>query len=118
MLLINIFFFLSIYISKVLKKTINNPFLFRYCRTGGKPLFLYEESEPSKCTNCQGKLLFELQILPSLITYLNLICGDDHLGSGHLEFGTALIYTCENNCWNEGDTYKFEHVIVQEEKLF
>ncbi|XP_060877777.1 programmed cell death protein 2-like [Metopolophium dirhodum] len=92
--------------------------ILRYCRTGGKPLFLYEESEPNECTNCQGKLLFELQILPSLITYLKLICGDDHLGSGHLEFGTALIYTCENNCWNEGDTYKYECVIVQEEKLF
>jgi len=104
--------------SIVLEKTITEQFLFRYCRTGGKPLFLYEESEPNECTNCKGKLLFELQILPSLITYLKLICGDDHLGSGHLEFGTALIYTCENNCWNEGDTYKYECVIVQEEKLF
>jgi len=99
-------------------KKLTEQFLFRYCRTEGKPLFLYEESEPNECTNCKGKLLFELQILPSLITYLKLICGDDHLGSGHLEFGTALIYTCENNCWNEGDTYKHECVIVQEEKLF
>ncbi|KAF0729231.1 programmed cell death protein 2-like [Aphis craccivora] len=92
--------------------------ILRYCRTEGKPLFLYEDSEPNKCTNCQGKLLFELQILPSLITYLKLICGEEHHGSGHLEFGTALIYTCENNCWNEGDAYKYECVMVQEEKLF
>lgn len=92
--------------------------LFRYCRNGGKPLFLYEDMEPNKCINCQGKLLFELQILPSLIPYLKIKCGDDHHGSGYLEFGTALIYTCENSCWTEGDSYKYECVVVQEEKLF
>lgn len=90
----------------------------RYCRNEGKPLFLYEENEPNRCDNCQGKLLFELQILPSLITYLKLKSGEDHHGSGFLEFGTALIYTCENSCWSEGDTFKYENVIVQEEKLF
>jgi len=63
-------------------------------------------------------MLFELQILSPLISYLKLKCGKDYHGSGHLEFGTALIYTCENNCWNEGDTYKYECVIVQEEKPF
>lgn len=92
--------------------------MFRYCRKAGKPLFLYEENEPIKCSNCQGKLLFELQILSSLITYLKLKYGEDHHGSGHLEFGTALLYTCENSCWNEGDTFKNECVITQEEKLF
>lgn len=97
---------------------VNKHFSFRYCRSGGKPLFLYEENEPSTCTNCCGKVVFELQILSSLITYLKLKCGEDYHSSGHLEFGTALIYTCENNCWNEGDTYKYERVMVQEEKLF
>lgn len=90
----------------------------RYCRNEGKPLFLYEEDEPNKCNNCQGKLLFELQILPSLITYLKLMCGENDHGSGHLEFGTALIYSCENSCWTDEDAFKYEHVVVQEEKLF
>lgn len=79
---------------------------------------MYEENEPNRCTHCQGKLLFELQILPSLISYLKLICGEDHHGTGHLEFGSTFIYTCENSCWVEGDTYKYECIIVQEEKLF
>lgn len=91
---------------------------FRYCRNGGKPLFLFEENEPNNCCHCQGKLTFELQILPSLITYLKLKCGENNYGSGHLEFGTAIIYTCENNCWLDGDSYKNECVIVQEEKIF
>jgi len=95
-----------------------NLFVNSYCRNEGKPLLLYEENEPNKCRNCQGKMLFELQILPSLITYLKLICGENHHGSGHLEFGTALIYTCENNCWIEGDIFKYECVIIQEEKVF
>lgn len=78
---------------------------------------MYEDNEPGKCSSCKGKLIFELQILPSLITYLKLMYGEDHHGSGHLEFGTAIIYTCENSCWNEGDTYKYEYVMVQEEQL-
>lgn len=81
-------------------------------------MFLYEENEPKQCSSCQGKLLFELQVLPSLITYLNLMCGEDHHGNGHLEFGTALIYTCQNSCWVEGDTFKYECIVTQEEKLF
>ncbi|XP_025416088.1 programmed cell death protein 2-like isoform X2 [Sipha flava] len=92
--------------------------ILRYCRYKGKPLFLYEEDEPNKCKHCQGKLVFELQILPSLITYLKLICGKDHHGSGHLEFGTALVYTCENSCWIGEDTFKYECILVQEEKVF
>lgn len=91
---------------------------FRYYRNGGKPLFLYEENVPYNCSNCHGKLTFELQILPSLISYLKLKCEENHYGSGHLEFGTAIIYTCENSCWIDGDTYKYECVIVQEEKIF
>lgn len=93
-------------------------FLFRYCRNQGKPLFLYEDNEPIKCCNCQGKLSFELQVLPSLISYLKLKSRKDHYGSGHLEFGTALIYTCEKDCWTKEDTFKYEHVLIQEEKLF
>lgn len=107
----NFLMFINIY------KLLMN-FLCRYCRNYGKPLFLYEENEPNQCSNCQSKLLFELQILPSLITYLKLMSGGDYHGNGHLEFGTALIYTCENNCWTEGDTYKYEHIIVQEERMF
>ncbi|XP_050533273.1 programmed cell death protein 2-like [Daktulosphaira vitifoliae] len=92
--------------------------ILRYCRDGGKPLFLYEQEEPLKCCNCQGKLIFELQILPSLITYLKFVNGENFHGSGHLEYGTALIYSCEKSCWAEMDTYKKDTVIVQEEKIF
>ncbi|XP_050435659.1 programmed cell death protein 2-like [Adelges cooleyi] len=103
--------------SSAIRKTPGQ--VLRYCRDGGKPLFLYEQEEPLKCRNCQGKLKFELQILPSLITYLKLMIGKDQHGSGHLEFGTALVYTCEKSCWTETtDTFKYETILVQEEKLF
>ena len=32
-----------------------------------------------------------------------------------LEFGTVVIYTCVNNCWEDGCKPRHEHLIVQQD---
>lgn len=72
--------------------------ILRYCR-GGKPLFI---SEPlsnlaqvvSVCGSCGRSRIFELQLMPALVSLLQK--ADSNTA---LEFGTVLVYTCTNSCW-------------------
>lgn len=67
------------------------------------------------CVHCHNKMLFEMQVLPTLIPKLQL------LGPGgegvHLEFGTVLVFTCRQSCWTATDTWREEKVVVQAEKI-
>ncbi|PNF19059.1 hypothetical protein B7P43_G11701 [Cryptotermes secundus] len=90
--------------------------ILRYCRDGGAPLLLYPLQDfPVTCVHCHNKMLFEMQVLPTLIPKLQL------LGPGgegvHLEFGTVLVFTCRQSCWTATDTWREEKVVVQAEKL-
>lgn len=86
----------------------------RYIRDAGTPLFLYPALDvPISCQYCQGDLVPELQILPTLIPCLKLQGG----GSGHLEFGTVVVYTCRRSCWTTSETKREEFVVVQCEKI-
>jgi len=76
---------------------------------------------PSRCNYCKGDMLFELQVLPSLIPKLGLLLqgqapapASDAAGA-HLEFGTALVWTCRRSCWAVGDSVREERIIVQAE---
>lgn len=62
-------------------------------------------------------MLFELQILPTLIPKLRLNGLDENFGT-RIEFGTVLIYTCSKSCWGKElpQLYREEIVIVQSEK--
>ncbi|XP_054266645.1 programmed cell death protein 2-like [Macrosteles quadrilineatus] len=86
--------------------------ILRYIRDGGAPLFLYPPSDvPRCCQHCHGDLVFELQLLPTLITRLQL----SGSGSGHIEFGTVLVLSCLRSCWAVEDVARTEYILVQRE---
>ncbi|XP_046674340.1 programmed cell death protein 2-like [Homalodisca vitripennis] len=86
--------------------------ILRYIREGGMPLLLYPISKmPQECKYCGGDLVFELQLVPTMISSLRLI-GSGH---GHMEFGTVLVLACQRSCWDPQTTERYEYVIVQRE---
>ncbi|KAL1769389.1 programmed cell death protein 2-like [Sigmodon hispidus] len=64
----------------------------------GEPLFLAcptsEISDIPACSGCGGQRTFEFQLMPALVSMLS----SADLGLT-VEFGTILIYTCEQSCW-------------------
>uniref|UniRef100_A0A1B6EQJ5 Programmed cell death protein 2 C-terminal domain-containing protein n=2 Tax=Cuerna arida TaxID=1464854 RepID=A0A1B6EQJ5_9HEMI len=86
--------------------------ILRYIREGGMPLLLYPTGKiPQQCQHCDGSLVFELQLLPTMISTLQLVGS----GRGHIEFGTVLVLACQRSCWDPQDTVRPEYVIVQRE---
>ena len=67
-----------------------------------------------KCEYCDSDLIFEMQLLPTLIPKLKFQEDDDKI---RLEFGTVLVFTCSKSCWSQGDKFKNEKVIVQMESI-
>lgn len=64
-----------------------------------------------KCSNCNGDVICEIQILPTIIPKLKLENND----SAPLEFGNILVFTCIKNCWDTPDKMRIENVVVQQE---
>lgn len=87
---------------------------FRYCRSNEAPLFLYPATDiPTKCKHCNGEMVFEMQILPTIINYLRL----NNVGRAEkdiLEFGSAFIYSCRESCDTPDDE---ECILVQSELI-
>ncbi|XP_055674517.1 programmed cell death protein 2-like isoform X2 [Falco peregrinus] len=88
--------------------------ILRYSR-GGQPLFItcppanISEGIPA-CSNCGSKRVFEFQLMPALVSMLQ---SDSDLS---VEFGTAIVYTCERSCWpTNHQTPLEEFVFVQED---
>ena len=83
----------------------------RYAR-GGTPLWIsepkYSNEDIPFCEECMGPRQFEFQILPTLLSYLDVDKLDDSL-----DWGNLLIYTCKNNC-DEGPAYKKEFLWKQD----
>ena len=76
--------------------------ILRYARwKTGEELFFSDKNRPNvletipKCPHCNGPRLFEFQIMPQLLSYLNL---EDVPGPGELDWGGIYIYTCKNSC--------------------
>uniref|UniRef100_A0A4W3J980 Programmed cell death 2-like n=1 Tax=Callorhinchus milii TaxID=7868 RepID=A0A4W3J980_CALMI len=96
--------------------------ILRYSRNG-VPLFIsspppnYQSAIPC-CQACGGRRVFEFQLMPALVTMLTGT-GTDSLA---VEFGTALVYTCELSCWSPGNQIPMEeYPVVQadpDQKLF
>nr|XP_047924759.1 programmed cell death protein 2-like isoform X1 [Anser cygnoides] len=88
---------------------------------GGQPLFItcppanFNEDIPA-CSNCGSKRIFEFQLMPALVSMLQ---SDSDLS---VEFGTVIVYTCEESCWPANhQTPLEEFLFVQEDpdqKLF
>ncbi|XP_040591447.1 programmed cell death protein 2-like isoform X2 [Mesocricetus auratus] len=64
----------------------------------GEPLFLTcptsDVSEVPACGGCGGQRTFEFQLMPALVSMLSSADG-----GLTVEFGTVLVYTCEQSCW-------------------
>ncbi|SPR01306.1 unnamed protein product (mitochondrion) [Plasmodiophora brassicae] len=80
---------------------------FRYHR-GHAPLWVHsvgklpdQQQSAMVCRDCQGPVVFELQVMPQLLNVL----GDDSL-----DWGTIAIWTCESSCGSGLDGYVEEHV--------
>ncbi|GFO10820.1 programmed cell death protein 2 [Plakobranchus ocellatus] len=85
--------------------------VLRYCR-GGEPLWVSAHQKPSaedipRCC-CGKERVFEFQVMPQLLNYLNI----DHLGNS-LDWGTLCVYTCKDSC-PVGNTYKEEFLWKQD----
>jgi len=66
----------------------------------GSPVLFAESPENSLIPNCEycgSERVYELQLMPALIPYLQLNKKD----SEYVEFGTVLIYSCSKNCWDK-----------------
>ncbi|KFQ18223.1 Programmed cell death protein 2-like, partial [Merops nubicus] len=88
--------------------------ILRYSR-GGQPLFItcppanIDKDIPA-CSNCGSNRIFEFQLMPALVTMLQ---SDSDLS---VEFGTAIVYTCERSCWpTNHQTPLEEFIFVQED---
>lgn len=87
--------------------------LIRYGREES-PLLLRPLSKDfldMKCHNCNGSLVFEMQLMPHLSQRLTV----DNQAASHqpVEIGTVLIFTCSKSCWN--GTLRQEYLVVQSE---
>ncbi|XP_053255304.1 programmed cell death protein 2-like [Podarcis raffonei] len=89
---------------------------------GGQPLFITCPSTgigsaAPPCNICKSKRIFEFQLMPTLVSMLKTRVDDVSV-----EFGTALVYTCEKSCWPANQpTALEEFIFVQEDpdqKLF
>ena len=72
--------------------------------------FLHADSK-DRCPSCSVASL-DMQVISFVfftqrLKYLLLILGVA------VEFGTVLIFTCKQSCWEEGAAFRTEHVIVQ-----
>ncbi|CAG5125104.1 unnamed protein product [Candidula unifasciata] len=68
----------------------------RYDRGGDPLLVSHLQDQPvSPCPHCGQRRIFEFQLLPPLIPFLRTVDGTPC----EVEFGTVLVYTCEQNCW-------------------
>ncbi|XP_065201669.1 programmed cell death protein 2-like [Planococcus citri] len=77
---------------------LNPDQIIRYCRSNEAPLFLFPELDiPAKCKHCNGEMVFEMQILPTIINYLRLN-GAGRAEKDILEFGSVFIYSCQESC--------------------
>lgn len=96
------------------QNTLQN-YCCRYCRDNSAALLLYPLQEiPRKCQHCQGEMVFEFQILPTLIPKLRLVSDGHHEGA-RLEFGTVLVFTCRRSCWSTDSNVLREAIVLQSE---
>ena len=61
------------------------------------------------CSRCGSKRVFEFQLLPTLIYKLK----EFNSSSIIPEFGTVMVYTCNNNCWSDDNQLLEEFIYLQ-----
>ncbi|XP_070616769.1 programmed cell death protein 2-like isoform X2 [Erythrolamprus reginae] len=81
----------------------------------GQPLFITHLPEDFQarvppCKNCKSRRIFEFQLMPALVNMLKTRKNDTSI-----EFGTAVVYTCEKSCWTAGCSSPLEEFIFVQE---
>ncbi|XP_048761769.2 programmed cell death protein 2-like isoform X3 [Ostrea edulis] len=82
----------------------------------GRPLYIRESSPSQKstidnksCPSCGGPVVFELQLMPALVNFLQT---SENAGPT-TEFGTLIVFTCKNSCWDDLSKTRQECVHLQ-----
>ncbi|XP_023344827.1 uncharacterized protein LOC111714047 isoform X3 [Eurytemora carolleeae] len=66
-----------------------------------------------RCEYCGLGLVYELQLLPTLVSTLQSRSLDGTL----VEFGTVLVFSCSGSCWKDGDSFRREIILLQQENM-
>lgn len=86
---------------------------FRYCFRG-RPLWASKDGvEPGVCSQCGGPRVYEMQLMPPLLYYLQQACKDlpsTAYSPNDWEWLTLLVFTCAQSCTpcfspGSGDSY-------------
>ncbi|CAF0813214.1 unnamed protein product [Brachionus calyciflorus] len=89
--------------------------IIRYER-GGKPLWVskyqkLKESDIPKCEYCGSRRIFEFQITPQLLCYLNL----EETGQlDTVDWAGLYVYTCAKSCQAAKNSYASEYIYKQD----
>ncbi|XP_070534596.1 programmed cell death protein 2-like isoform X2 [Ptychodera flava] len=80
----------------------------------GHPLLMTAIEEHSRvpaCSHCKSDRVFEVQLMPTLVSRLKLHQSEESA----VDFGTVYIFTCKDSCWNTDGSYKYkeEFLILQ-----
>ncbi|XP_058460057.1 programmed cell death protein 2 [Malaya genurostris] len=95
------------YFSKFKKRIATDPDqILRYER-GGKPLWLSSvvPETVTPCDYCGSARIFECQVMPQLLNSLK---------NENIDWGSLVIYTCENSCDPPNNGYAREYVFKQD----
>lgn len=88
----------------------------RYARDNDAALRMYPLNGcVGRCKHCGDEMIFELQVLPTMIPKLKLNAQNER--NFQIEFGTVLVYTCVRSCWSPSDSCREERAIVQAERF-
>jgi Programmed cell death protein 2, C-terminal putative domain len=80
---------------------------------GGKPLWYSAKRSPAACEYCGAARVFEFQVLPYILKSFGL---EDTLSlEDGMDFGTAMVFVCGNDCFDGDSCWRSEHVILQGE---
>ena len=90
--------------------------ILRYCRDTS-PLLIRPTSidlDNLPCKHCGARTVFEFQLLPSLVGQMSV----KGLEGVPVEFGTVLVFTCSQSCWQPDNPQpRSETVILQMESM-
>eukprot|EP00928_Gymnodinium_smaydae_P062941 TRINITY_DN46662_c0_g1_i1.p1 TRINITY_DN46662_c0_g1~~TRINITY_DN46662_c0_g1_i1.p1 ORF type:complete len:471 (-),score=98.48 TRINITY_DN46662_c0_g1_i1:73-1413(-) len=107
------------WLSKFQRRLERSPSQVARYAWGGSPLWLAPPPEalapgkrgPPCCSRCGAGRVFELQLLPTLLTQMRDWCPDFALGA-RMDWGTVVVYTCERDCAADSTCCE-EFVVVQ-----
>jgi len=85
----------------------------RYC-FGGKPLWISSVIPTSipNCQNCNAPRIFELELLPTLISLGLKFHNKKSSSKEKIEFGTVTVFSCSKSC-TTSTNYVQEYIFVQ-----